>query len=249
MVHQCSAERGTAQGRERERERERDSQRASLSSHYRGCAAEHTHQHAPFLSVSLSLSLSLSVSLPLSLSLSLSHFLTHTHLLSHTDTGTQECRGSAVRSSTGQRSLSRMSFVSLNQNWSFSVLFSAVTDNPVNKAPPATCSSTPPAHLTTTDEPPWLKLARSCEVPWRPPWSLLPVWLLCFSAIFFFFWQTDTGTQPRLVMGHYATEAPRRLRLTNPHSLNGGPDQSATTNSSNNNTVQSETGKSSAEGY
>lgn len=45
----------------RERERERDSQRASFSSHYRGCAAEHTHQHAPFLS------------------LALSHFLSHTH--------------------------------------------------------------------------------------------------------------------------------------------------------------------------
>ena len=191
MVHQCSAERGTAQGREREREKERETASEHHSAHTTVAVQQSTHINTPPFSQSLSLSLSLSLCLPpslsLSLSLSLSHFLTHTHLLSHTDTGTQECRGSAVRSSTGQRSLSRMSFVSLNQNWSFSVLFSAVTDNPVNKAPPATCSSTPPAHLTTTDEPPWLKLARSCEVPWRPPWSLLPVWLLCFSAIFFFF--------------------------------------------------------------
>ena len=82
------------------------------------CSRAHTHQHAPFLSPSLS------------------HFLTHTHThtLSHTDTGTQGCRGSAVRSSTEQCSLSRMPFVFLNQNWSFCVLFSAVTDNPVNKA-------------------------------------------------------------------------------------------------------------------
>lgn len=80
----------------RERERERDSQRASFSSHYRGCAAEHTHQHAPFLS------------LPFSLSLTFSH--THTRTLSHTDTRTQGCRGSAVCSGAEQCTFSTMSF-------------------------------------------------------------------------------------------------------------------------------------------
>lgn len=93
-ARQKEAQPGSAGG---ERGRERASQRASLCSHYRGCAAEHTHQHAPFPS--------------LCFSLSLSH--THAHTLSHIDTGTQECRGSAVCSSTEQRSLFRMPCVFL----------------------------------------------------------------------------------------------------------------------------------------
>lgn len=50
--------------------------------------------------------------LPLSPSLALSHFLSHTHArtLSHTDTHTLGCRGSAVCSGAEQRTFSTMSF-------------------------------------------------------------------------------------------------------------------------------------------
>ena len=110
----------------RGREGERERQPASITQLTLSWLCSRAHTSTRPLSLSLSLSLSLL--------LSHTHTLTRTHLLSHTDTGMQECRGSAVRSSTEQRSLSRMSFVFLNQNWSFSFLFLAVTDNPVNKA-------------------------------------------------------------------------------------------------------------------
>lgn len=75
FINAARAERGTARQR-RKRERKRERQRASLSSHYHGCAAEHTHQHAPFLPLSL-----------------LSHFLTHTHTRLVTQTQAQARRG------------------------------------------------------------------------------------------------------------------------------------------------------------
>lgn len=119
FINAARAERGTARQR-RKRERKRERQPASITQLTLPWLCSRAHTSTRPLSPSLS-------------PLSLSH--THTHSLSHTDTGTgtQGCRGSAVRSSTEHHSLSGMSLVSLNQSRSFCVLFSAVTDNPVNK--------------------------------------------------------------------------------------------------------------------
>ena len=79
MVHQCSAERGTAQGREREREKERETASEHHSAHTTVAVQQSTHINTPPFSQSLSLSLSLSLCLPPSLSLSLSPSLTFSH--------------------------------------------------------------------------------------------------------------------------------------------------------------------------
>lgn len=84
----------------RERRRGRESERASLSSQCRGCAAEHTNQHAPF-----------PLFLPVSLSLPRVDARAHRHARTHAllVTGTQECRGSAVCSRSSSSSSSSLS--------------------------------------------------------------------------------------------------------------------------------------------
>lgn len=174
MVHQCSAERGTArQCREKERERER--QPASIIQLTLPCLCSRAHTSTRPLSRSLYLSCS--------------HFLTHT--LSHT--GTQGCRGSAVRSSTKQHCLSRMSFVFLNQNWSFSYCQQSQTILSIN--PPGNKLHRPacPPNLHW-----WAAMIEAGKVMWGSVASPLVFASTCCRTSQLFF-QADTETLSHLV--------------------------------------------------